>query len=157
MTTRKGVLCAVGVLLALGIAVGIGVALGLHFMPGAIYQIQVYIICGPINGVQSLQSLQSGWVSQDVYLLWNFSQSQRYLRIQLCSVLNISHNKPGGTVQKSTVYLGSEHLGLSFLYIREPPSVKKYNICWVFVSFCHVLYFRICVFVVHCCAPSLCW
>ena len=60
MTTRKGVLCAVGVLLALGIAVGIGVALGLHFMPGAIYQIQVYITCGPINSVQSLRSLQSG-------------------------------------------------------------------------------------------------
>ena len=57
------------------------------------------------------------------------------------------NDKPGGTVQKSTVYLGSEHLGLSFFYILEPPAVQKYNICWVFLSFCHMLYLCICVFV----------
>ena len=31
--------------------------------------------------------------------------------------------------------------------ILEPPAVQKYSICWVFRSFCHMLYLCICVFV----------
>ena len=53
-------------------------------------------------------------------------------------------NKPGGTVQKSTVYLGSEHLGLSFLTSLNHQLFK--NIAYV-GYFCHFVICCICVLV----------
>ena len=37
--------------------------------------------------------------------------------------------------------------GIIIFYILEPPAVQKYSICWIFLSFCHMLYLCICVFV----------
>ena len=45
--------------------------------------------------------------------------------------VKLFYNKPGGTVQKSTVSrIGT--LGIIIFYIFEPPAVQKYSICWVF-------------------------
>ena len=57
---------------------------------------------------------------------------------------NIYKYKPSGTVQKSTVYLGSEYLGLSFLTSLNHQLFK--NIAYV-GYFCHFVICCICVFV----------
>ena len=59
-------------------------------------------------------------------------------------------NKPGGTVQKSTVYLGSEYLGLSFLTSLNHQLFKNIAYVGYFGHFvicciCVFVYLRICI------------
>ena len=96
MPTRKCVLCAVGILLALGIAVGIGVALGLHFMPGAIYQTQIYITCSPING--------SGCPSVCPSISLSETETPIAYQLSMANLQPIQVKSSGGQIYKSCNY-----------------------------------------------------
>ena len=61
-----------------------------------------------------------------------------------------NNNKPGGTVQKSTMYLGSKYLGLSFLTSLNHQLFKNianvgYFSHFVICCICVFVYLRICI------------
>ena len=75
---------------------------------------------------------------------WKTQANVKHNEIQISHLKARTMKKTGGTVQKSTVYLGLEHLGLSFFISLNHQLFK--NEAYV-GYFCHFVICCICVFV----------